>query len=413
MNKLLKKILLSTFMFGALFFISSNISATNYRVNIAVVGSKQHGKTQLLRCIFGQPFQPAYDPTSKWSTGAMGKRKTYQIEGDTFDCKFYDAPGYLKDPVASLDQQIDSMAVREANIVLIVVNPKPLDKGSSVYTDSVDEALVKHAHHVRGVNSECAIIVVVSQIDRLSDSERGEYRDILNAARMLHRRLEIDGVLTSSQSGEGITDLENKIQHLLTLRKAKFTLGCFEFVDCVCGHEQDKDRCVHGCKGANYCCAACLEKAEAKMCSRGPCTNKGRFLARPLSDSKLPGGFESPQTGKMYCSRDCYILAEEGEPCARGATCPDCSKKFFRDRGEGFISPFLSHKLYCSKECCIAGPEGQYCHYSNCYNRFLVTPDGEGKEYFTDDRDNDKVDSDKRRYCPGHAGKAHHICAIM
>ena len=178
MKKLFRKILASIFVVGMSFFINS-VLATNYKVNIAVVGNQQKGKTQIIRRIVGLPFQKV-SPKSSWDQGVYGRQKVYQIDGDTFECNYYDAPGYLQNERANIDQQINSKAIQIANIALIVVDPKQKEGIDPAYTNSIHEALQRHTFNVRKVNPKCKIIVVANRIDeRLEGNDAKEILKVI------------------------------------------------------------------------------------------------------------------------------------------------------------------------------------------------------------------------------------------
>lgn len=207
MKKLFKKILASIFVVGMSFFINS-VLATNYKVNIAVVGNQQKGKTQIIRRIVGLPFQKV-SAKSSWDHGVYGRQKVYQIGGDTFECNYYDAPGYLRDESANIDQQINSKAIQIANIALIVVDPKQKEGIDPAYTSSIHEALQRHTINVRRVNPKCKIIVVANKIDEIKNpQELAIYRSMIQGAKMLYHEHEIDGVIVSAATRKVFLNLK-------------------------------------------------------------------------------------------------------------------------------------------------------------------------------------------------------------
>ena len=263
MKKLFKRILVSTFVIGASIFIGNNVFAENYKVNVAVLGDKRTGKTQIIRRIFKDSFQDPSDETPLWTHGAFGRQKQYQIGDDVFECKYYDAPGYLQNPDATLDQQINSAAVRDANIVLIVVDPQQTRGLARGCKNSIHEALVRHATNVNAINPDCRIIVVANKADTIPEPELTKYYDVMEGAQKLFFHLEVDSIFTSAKTGKGVAELEGKIVNLLALNKAKFPTFDDRFVDCKCGHCKRRNECVEGFDHDLYCTEACLERAEA------------------------------------------------------------------------------------------------------------------------------------------------------
>ncbi len=336
MKKLFKKILASIFVVGMSFFINS-VLATNYKVNIAVVGNQQKGKTQIIRRIVGLPFQKV-SAKSSWDHGVYGRQKVYQIGGDTFECNYYDAPGYLRDESANIDQQINSKAIQIANIALIVVDPKQKEGIDPAYTSSIHEALQRHTINVRRVNPKCKIIVVANKIDEIKNpQELAIYRSMIQGAKMLYHEHEIDGVIVSAATKEGISELEGMIVKLLELNKASFSTFDSSFIVCKYdGREQRRDRCVEGYKKDLYCSEGCLIQAEGETCAYDSCTDKERFLRVKNQ------GFVSPHTDKLYCSRSHYVQ-NEGNYCQYGP----CHTKFVVADHNGFVTSSKTGKRYC------------------------------------------------------------------
>ena len=394
MIKLFKKILLSTFAIGASIFIGNNVFAENYRVNIAVLGDKRNGKTQVVRRIFGHSFQEMSKP-SDWTYGACGRIKQYHIDGDVFECKYYDAPGYLEKADASLDQQIESKAIKDANIALIVVDPQQKECIQKRFTDSLQEAFARHVDHVFAVNPDCKIIVVANKVDTITDPKKlDDCKKSIDCLRYLHRDLRADSILVSAKTGDGISELEEKIFNLLRMaNKAKLTTFSDEFRDCVCGHTRCKDECVKGYRGDFYCTEACLRAAEAEPCSRSDCTSKDKFL-RVRTE-----GFVDPKTNKMYCSHRCYQL-DVGEPCEYCS----CSERYLRGEHQGFVSRH-TNKMYCDR-ICYERAEGVYCGHKDCYERFVVADGREGVDFFTNEKTN-------KKYCPKHSRDADSSCIFQ
>lgn len=340
MKKLFKRILVSTFAIGASLFIGNKAFAENYKVNIAVVGDQQTGKTQIIRSIFRLPFEPLSDRTSRWDHGAFGRQKQYHIGGDVFECKYYDAPGYLQNPDATLDQQIDSAAVRDANIVLIVVDPQQTRGLARGCKNSIHEALVRHATNVNTINPDCRIIVVANKADTIPEPELVKYNTVMKGAKDLFFHLEVDSVFTSAKEDTGISELVEKIKKLLALNKATFPTFDDRFVDCKCGHCKRRNECVEGYDHDLYCTEACLKVAEAKSCSRQDCTHKDRKFLRCRGE-----GFTNPRTGEMYCGIECY-KKDVGIKCAHQG----CDEWFVIADGQDGVD-FFTHpkngKRYC------------------------------------------------------------------
>mgnify|MGYP002545087701 FL=1 len=404
MMKLFKKILLSTFAIGASVFIGNNVFAENYRVNIAVLGDKQNGKTQVVRRIFGHSFQEMPKP-SDWTYGACGRIKQYRIGGDVFECKYYDAPGYLEKADASLDQQIESKAIKDANIALIVVDPQQKGCMQRRFTSSLQEAFVRHVDHVFAVNPDCKVIVVANKKDMVTNPKKlDEYMYLIGCLRHIHGYdddddddgLRADSILVSAKTGEGIPELEKKIVGLLGIAdKTKLSVFSDEFRDCACGHTQCKDKCVKGYRGDFYCTEACLRSAEAEPCSRSDCTSKDKFL-RVRTE-----GFVDPKTNKMYCSHRCYQL-DVGEPC--GCCSCRCNERYLRDEHQGFVSRHTD-RMYCD-QICYKRAEGTVCDNKDCYERFVVEDGRDGLDFFTNKKTG-------KKYCPKHSSDANSGCTFL
>lgn len=392
-----RKILLSTFTLGVTLFMGSNVFAENYKVNIAVLGDQQSGKTQIIRRIFGLSFVEESKCT-KWTCGAYGREKHIQLDGDEFECNYYDAPGYLKDKDATLEEQINSQAVKDANIALIVVDPQQKKEDRACwYANSIHEALARHAANVKTVNPKCKIIIVANKTDTIPSGKLAEYYKMMESGKGLFIHFGVDGIFTSAKTGQGISELNEKTINFLREYKTEFPTFDSSFIICQkCGKKQLKNNGVQeGAKGDFYCGEACLKDAEAKLCSRKGCPSKERFL------KVRNEGFESPSTHKMYCSIECCHLAEVGESCARKTYCPNKGKKYIRSEGQGFVSKHTG-KLYCSKNCYIQ-EEGTYCDYDKCHNKFVVA---DGMGFYTNPKDGN-------RYCEEHKMQAAKTCTIL
>lgn len=384
MKKLFRSTLALVFVIGVYIFTSINVFAVNYKVNVAVLGNMQKGKTQVIRRIVGLPFEEISERSS-WAKGVYGVQKTYYIDGDLFECNYYDAPGYLKCTNATVDEQIESDAIKIANIALIVVDPQQkVNEIMTGFTSSIDEALTRHATNVRKINSKCKVIVVINKIDEIKDVEKlEEYKSMLQGARMLHRNLETDGIFTSAKDGTGIQDLEEMIINLFKSDKNNFSTFDGSFVHCKFDNvKQRKDMCVKGNFGDFYCSEGCLRQAEAKPCSYSKCTDKRSFL------EVRNEGFVSVTTRKMYCSKEHRQLAEVRKPCANSINCSNKGKRYLVD--EGFVSSHTD-RLYCSKSCYVSS-EGQCCDGKDCTRRFVVKDEGtfitsskSGKRYCSDE----------------------------
>ncbi len=396
MMKLFKKVLFSIFVIGASIFIGSNVFADNYKVNIVVLGDKQNGKTQIIRRIFGHSFQEVPKP-SDWTCGAYGRRKEYHIDGDVFECKYYDAPGYLRDADVSLDQQIESKVLKGASIALIVVDPQQKFGLQKRFTHSLHEAFARHVDHVFTVNPDCKVIVVASRIDTVTDLKKlDDYKKLIASLQCIYSNYRADSILVSAKTGEGIPDLEKKIVGLLRIAdKTKLSAFSDEFRDCVCGHTQCKDKCVKGYRGDFYCTEACLRSAEAEPCSRSDCTSKDKFL-RVRTE-----GFVDPKTNKMYCSHRCYQL-DVGEPC--GCCSCRCSERYLRDEHQGFVSRHTD-RMYCN-QICYKRAEGTVCDNKDCHERFVVEDGRDGVDFFTNKKTG-------KKYCPKHSSDANSGCTFL
>lgn len=396
MMKLFKKVLFSIFVIGASIFIGSNVFADNYKVNIVVLGDKQNGKTQIIRRIFGHSFQEVPKP-SDWTCGAYGRRKEYHIDGDVFECKYYDAPGYLRDADVSLDQQIESKVLKGASIALIVVDPQQKFGLQKRFTHSLHEAFARHVDHVFTVNPDCKVIVVASRIDTVTDLKKlDDYKKLIASLQCIYSNYRADSILVSAKTGEGIPDLEKKIVGLLRIAdKTKLSAFSDEFRDCVCGHTQCKDKCVKGYRGDFYCTEACLRSAEAEPCSRSDCTSKDKFL-RVRTE-----GFVDPKTNKMYCSHRCYQL-DVGEPC--GCCSCKCSERYLRDEHQGFVSRHTD-RMYCN-QICYKRAEGTVCDNKDCHERFVVEDGRDGVDFFTNKKTG-------KKYCPKHSSDANSGCTFL
>lgn len=347
MNKLFKRILVSTFAIGASLFIGNNVFAENYKVNIAVVGDYNTGKTQILNRIFGLPYEPFSARTPWWTHGAGGRQEQYHIGGDVFECNYYDAPGYLQNPDATLDQQIDSAAIRNANIALIVIDPQQTAGIAPCYVNgSIQEAFARHALHVFAVNPNCKIIVIANKIDKIDktilDKKLAEYQGVMDNGKGIYSYLNVDSVFTSAKEGTGISELEEKITKLLALNKAQFPTFDSSFVVCQNCHQTRRvcDGCKQGFMQDWYCGDGCLTLAEAKSCSRPDCTQKDRRFLRCRGE-----GFTNPRTGKMYCDIECY-KKDVGIKCAHQG----CDEWFVIADGQDGVD-FFTHpkngKRYC------------------------------------------------------------------
>lgn len=296
MEKLFKKILLLTFAIGALLLISSSTFAANYKVSIAVLGNQRVGKTQVIRGVLGKPFQDPSDPTN-WRQGAYGMQTQISLGGDVFECNYYDAPGYLGHDDATLEEQIDGAAIHSANIAIIIVDPLQTYEGSE-FAHAIDEAVKRHAAHVRKINSKCKVIVVVNKIDRLSKAQLDRWRKKQSFVRDYFDDFEIDCVFTSAKDGDGIDELKRMIYRLLGLNKASFPTFTDVFHNCVrCGKGEREDRCVQGSQGVWYCGEGCLRLEEGRPCNYSKCSTREtkRFLR-----CKHEG--HVGEDGEMYCS---------------------------------------------------------------------------------------------------------------
>lgn len=377
MKNLVKKIVVPIFAIGAMLLFSNDVFAENYKVNIAVLGDVKVGKTQIIRRITEEPFQLECGRTC-WNMGAYGKEKQYKIEDDLFECNYYDAPGYLMKDNATVDEQINSKAIKDANIALLVYDPQQKEGIQQRYVHSLHEAMQRHADNIRAVNPNCKIIVVANKIDRITDTNQlNTCKGMLEVAPRFYPEYDIDYALTSAKTDEGIPELEGKIINLLKLKKSQFPTFKSTFIICGSdGKQQREDRSVKGKKGV-YCSEGCLRVAEGEPCAYTGCTNKKTFL-------EIKGeGYRHKGSDKVYCDKECFRKAE-GEVCAgfhgilSELSLNPHKEKFIRADGEGYISPH-TNKLYCTKDCYLRS-EGTRCCYNKCKSgkSFFVVEDNEG-----------------------------------
>lgn len=400
MKKLIKKFLASSFAIAGIFLASNKCFAKNYEVDIIVLGNAAAGKSNFINRAIGGSFCESHIPTRWDEDGVTGFHREFNVNGDTFKCYFYDAPGFLKEDNCNVSRQLDLVDFNNIKLAILIVDPRDKNYDRSA-ENPVHQAMTTHMDYIKKKNPNSNVILVITKMDMLSANELEDVKGLQMAARIMYRSGTRDAVIVSSKTGEGFDEFEKIFKNYLAQSvktfdvapsgaqsfkvcnkcKRKFTVEdtgfrrsripgkfyCSE--DCLrraegkpCGNANCIQRKLlldnEGVEGSNskrYCCLECKRAVEGKECSNHKCRHNTILLDGD--------GVKSSETGRVYCDKDCLRVAE-GEDCGN-RNCPDRKKLLPR---EGYRGKKPGYYRYCSIRCCREA-EGELCSYKKCPNR--------------------------------------------
>ncbi len=338
MRNLIKKILVLSFAVTGMFLSSNKCFAEGYDVSIILLGNTGVGKTNIARRLCGEDFNDEHDPTG-WADGGVGGYcHTYSSGSDTFNCYFFDAPGFLKVENPDITRQIKEAPISDMSLALVVVDP--LDSNHGVqYCNSVQEAFARHAVSLKAKNSNCGVVVVVNKSDLLNYSELEKVKKVIKAAEVMYEGVSVNSVIVSAKNKSAFENLEEIMKDFLVSHKNIFAHkeNCFKY----CANCKKKFFPSGNCRG-KYCSESCLRNAEGFLCSYSKCPSR----MRNEKYLKNEQGVEEYR-GSYYCSDRCLHDAV-GTVCANSKSCPNMRPKLLPSEA---VEGKKSSKLYCSEEC--------------------------------------------------------------
>lgn len=338
MKNLIKKILVLSFAVTGMFLSSNKCFAEGYDVSIILLGNTGVGKTNIARRLCGKDFNDEHDPTG-WADGGVGGYcQPYILGSDTFNCYFFDAPGFLKEKNPDITKQIEKAPISDMSLALVVVDPADSNYGRQ-YSSSTQEAFARHAVSLREKNSNCGIVIVVNKSDLLSDSDLEKVKRVVEATKIVYEGVSVNSVIVSAKNKSAFESLEEIIKDFLVSHKDVFAHkeNCFKY----CANCKKKFFPSEDCRG-KYCSESCLRNAEGFLCSYSECSSRMRNDKYLKND---PGVKE--YRGSYYCSDRCLHDAK-GTVCANSKNCPKMRPKLLPSEA---VEGKKSSKLYCSEEC--------------------------------------------------------------
>ena len=338
MKKLIKKILILSFVVAGIFLASNNCFANEYDVNVMILGNVGVGKASIARRLCGKNFYVDYDSTDWDDEGVGNCCREYIIGRDTFNCYFFDTFGFLKVENPDITRQIDLAPISNMSLVLVVVDPMDSNHGEQ-YRNGIQEAFARHAISLREKNPKCGIVIVVNKSDLLDDAELEEVKNVIKVGEVMYEGVSVSSAIVSAKNNSAFESLEKIIKDFLVSHKNVFAHkeNCFKY----CAKCKKKFFPSGNCRG-KYCSESCLRNAEGFLCSYNKCPSRVRnekFL-------KNEPGVEEYR-GSYYCSDRCLHDAV-GTVCANSKSCPNMRPKLLPSEA---VEGKKSSKLYCSEEC--------------------------------------------------------------
>lgn len=272
MKKLVKKILVLGFAVTGMFLSSNKCFAEGYDVSIILLGNAGVGKTNIARRLCGKEFNDEHDPTG-WADGGVGGYfQSYTLGSDTFNCYFFDAPGFLKEENPDITKQIEEAPISDMSLAFVVVDPADNNHGGQ-YSSSVQEAFARHAVSLRKRNSNCGIVIVTNKSDLLSDDKLEKIKRLVEATKIVYEGVDVNSVIVSAKNKSAFESLEKIIEDFLVSHKNVFAHkeNCFKY----CANCKKKFFPSENCRG-KYCSRDCLLNAEGCLCSYSECSSRMR-----------------------------------------------------------------------------------------------------------------------------------------
>ena len=423
MKKLFKKFIVLCIAIGGIFLASNKCFAENYKVRIIVLGNREVGKTSIVRILDGNSIFREHIATI-WEdkNASRGFRIVRNVNGDTYECYFYDAPGYINRPDSTLNQQIEQVNLRNMSLAIMVIDYKDsnFDHG---YGNPVNEAIGKHIYNLKHKNSDCMVFLVVNKSDLLTPDDLSEVNRKLEAAATCHGTDFSDSVVISAREGTNFDIFENMIDRFLSENTERFQNIRNSFFTCqnrncreeyfydgddpsnnpgYCGKLECK-RQVEGTACANdktdtdkkcprnrpkllpededvyrsfndesrnlYCSSSCRLEVEGKIkCCRTACINHNI----KIPPNQISHTIEKNGETYWYCDDTCYRMCN-GTQCANDNTydwnkCPNDRPYVLPNEG---IESWRNNNRYCCEEC-RGKAEGKKCAYDGIYHASSV-----------------------------------------
>ncbi len=362
MKKLIKKILVLGFAVTGMFLSSNKCFADGYDVNVILLGNTGVGKTNIARRLCGKTFNVNHDPTGWADDGVGGYCREYIIGNDTFNCYFFDAPGFLQEDNPDITRQIDLAPISNMSLALVVVDPKDDNHGVQ-YRNSVQEAFARHAISLQAKSPKCGIVVVINKSDLLSSVELERVEDLIKASMVMYEGVSVNSAIVSAkdksdQCDAGFGNLENIMKEFLSSNKNNFVHNEKTFFK-YCAKCKRKFFPSKSDQG-KYCSRDCLLDAEGYLCSYSKCSSRMRNEKFLKND---PGVEE--YNGNYYCGDRC-LHDDKGKVCGNDKNCPNMRPKLLPYEGVGSYYP-KSKARYCDKHC---REEKEYHQCPKCLKSF-------------------------------------------
>lgn len=343
MKKLFKKFLILYLTIGGILLISNKCFAENYKVRIIVLGNHQAGKSNIVNILNRNSFSSEHIATI-WRSGnsPKGFRIDRYVNGDEYECYFYDAPGYIDSPNSNVEKQIEQVKLDKMSLAIIVIDYKDPDYDHN-FANPVHEAVAKHVDNLRKKNNECSIVLVVNKSDLLTSDELNIINKKLASAADLHGTSFSDSVVISAKKGTNFGVFEDMIDRFLSENKNRFQNVKNSFFIC---HNCQGEYFYDGDDPSNnpgYCTMDCKRQCEGVLCANDKTDyDKKCPKGRPkLLPNEGIEGFWSHEN-KRYCCEECRGKSE-GKKCENDG-------RYYAPSVPG-VYGYSGCKWYCGSQC--------------------------------------------------------------
>lgn len=300
MKKIFKKFLiLCCITIGGIFLTSNKCFAENYKVRIIVLGNRGVGKSNIVNILKGSTFNTEHVATI-WenSNGTKGFHIQRPVNGNMYDCYFYDAPGFDTNDNDVVWNQIAQANLADKSLAIVVIDFK--DKRlKRPFDNSLHEALAEHVNKLKRRNANCHVILVINKSDLLSPDEMNKVNETLGHATKLFGYNFLSPIIISARLGTNFAQLNSVIDNFLHENKDGFERGVGSSFS-ICANpkcpkkefsDEEEVRSWDSNSQNRYCSERCRGIIEGKKC-----TFDGEYFA-----PTVPGVY-GYKTSKWYCS---------------------------------------------------------------------------------------------------------------
>ncbi len=373
MRKLIKYFLVLCIAIAGIFLTSNKCFAENYKVRIIVLGNREVGKTSIVHILDRRNLPERHNATLWEIDTSKGFRIVRNVNGDTYECYFYDAPGYINRPDSTLNEQIEQVNLRNMSLVIMVIDYKDSDFDHG-YANPVNEAIGKHIYKLKDKNSDCMVFLVVNKSDLLTPDDLSEVNRKLEAAATCHGTDFSDSVVISAREGTNFDIFENMIDRFLSENTERFQNIRNSFFTCQnrnCREEYFYDGDDPN-NNPGYCGKIeCKRELNGRACAHTSCPNHRPELLP--EDNGVCRSFND-NSRNLYCSSSCRREVE-GRACDNTTNCPNHRPKHFPN-DEGVRRSFNdnSRNLYCNDTCRLEVEGKIKCCRTECINHNIKIP---------------------------------------